>query len=107
MPSTVSSPEARRQELFSVQAALYTTLRGFLGLEVDPHGYPSGVVRGAVGAVHGRVRTAGHRARIEDQGLVEDIQADRRLGQEALSIIGARNQAKEFAAGTAKETHSH
>lgn len=60
-----------------------------------------------VGAVHGRVGTAGYRASIEDQGLVGDIQTDRGFLQDARLTIGTRNETKEFPAGVAEEAPSH
>ena len=64
------------------------------------------MVRGVVRAVDGGIGAAGHGAGIEDERLIEDIEADRRFGQEALLIIGAGNHAKECSSRTAKDTHS-
>ncbi len=66
----------------SASARQGTPLEDFFSilLEVEPKGCSTGVVRRAVGAVQGGVGAASHYAGIEDQSLIEEIQADRELG---------------------------
>jgi hypothetical protein len=65
------------------------------------------VVRAVVRAVDGGIGTARYCAGIEDEGLVEDIEADRGFSQETLLIIGTGNEAEELPPGMAEKSHSH
>lgn len=73
-----SRPPALNNERMAVLIRAPKRVR--LSLEIDPKGGSAGVVGGTVRAVDGGVEAAGHRARIKDKGLVEDIQTDGRLG---------------------------
>ncbi len=76
----------------------------FLALKIHPEGRAAGVIRGVVGAVDGGIGAAGHRAGVEDKGLVEDIQTDSGSGKETLFRIRTCNQSKESPAGMAAKS---
>ena len=66
--------EAKKFSMFRRQPC--TTLRGFLGLEVEPKGRPSGMDRSAVSTVDSGVEITGDRTGVKNNALIKDIQSD-------------------------------